>query len=39
MLAPLMLLHRLLTVEFLMADIAFEWAVIAVSSLVNLERD
>ena len=38
MLAPLVLLHRLLTVELLLADVAFEGPVVPVGALVNLQK-
>jgi hypothetical protein len=38
-LAPLVLLHRLLAVELLVTDVALERAVVAMSALVNLNKD
>ena len=37
-LSPLVLLHRLLAVEFLLADVAFKGSMVSVGSFVDLKH-
>ena len=38
-LSPLVLLHRLLAVEFLLADVAFKGSMVSVGSFMDLKHD